>query len=145
MPKAKKIRHTPLPTETKITIGGKLEMSKWKKSSEELVEKFHSMVEGFEGIERKKMFGYPCCFCNGNMFTGLHEENWVLRLSEEDREEIQSLGANPFEPMGRSMREYVLIPPAILENPPQLKEWIERSLAFVSSLPRKVPKKRKQH
>ncbi|NGX51153.1 MAG: hypothetical protein K1060chlam2_01011 [Chlamydiae bacterium] len=119
-------------------------MGKWKKSSEGLIEQFHGALEGFDGIDRKKMFGYPCCFCNGNMFTGLHEENWILRLSEEDRNEIGGLGAEPFAPMGRAMREYVLLPNAIIKSSDQLKRWIERSLSFVSALPHKLPKKRKQ-
>ena len=119
-------------------------MGKWKRSSEALIQKFHHIMERFEGIERKKMFGYPCCFCKGNMFTGLHEENWVLRLHEEDRKEIEKLGAKPFEPMGRLMKEYVLIPQNILNEENALQEWMRRSLTFVSTLPCKVPKNRKQ-
>ncbi|CCB89735.1 TfoX/Sxy family protein [Simkania negevensis] len=112
-------------------------MSKWKKSSEALVEKFQNCMDVFEELEPRKMFGYPCRFLNGNMLTGLHEENWVLRLAEEDREEIQKLGAKPFEPMGRKMREYVLLPAEILGDETQLKAWIKRSIAFVDALPPK--------
>jgi TfoX/Sxy family transcriptional regulator of competence genes len=112
-------------------------MSKWKKSSGALVEKFHNCMDVFEELEPRKMFGYLCRFLNGNMLTGLHEENWVLRLAEEDREEIQKLGAKPFEPMGRKMREYVLLPTEILVDEAQLKAWIKRSIAFVDTLPPK--------
>lgn len=112
-------------------------MSKWKRSSEALVEKFHNCMDTFEELEPRKMFGYPCRFLNGNMLTGLHEENWVLRLSEEDREEIQRLGAKPFEPMGRKMREYVLLPAEVLGDEALLKKWIGRSIAFVGALPPK--------
>lgn len=119
-------------------------MSQWKKVPEEMKEKFHQVMEEYEGIDRKKMFGCPCCFHNGNMFTGLHEENWILRLSEEDREEIKTLGARPFEPMGRAMKQYILIPQSILQNSQELHEWIKRSLGYVATLPRKLPKNRKQ-
>lgn len=112
-------------------------MGKWKRSSETLIETFHACMETFEEIEPRKMFGYPCCFKNGHMFTGLHEENWVLRLSEEDRTAIQKLGAAPFEPMGRRMKEYVLLPQSIQTNSAELKKWIQRSLTFVSALPPK--------
>lgn len=94
-------------------------------------------MDVFKELEPRKMFGYPCRFLNGNMLTGLHEENWVLRLAEEDREEIQKLGAKPFEPMGRKMRGYVLLPAEILGDETQLKVWIKRSIAFVSALPPK--------
>jgi len=112
-------------------------MGKWKRSSKALIEKFHVFMGGFEGLESKKMFGYPCYFKNGNMLTGLHEENWVLRLSEKDRNDIQQLGAIPFEPLGRKMREYVLLPACILSDSVALKKWIDHSLNFVSTLPPK--------
>lgn len=121
-------------------------MSKWKKSSPELIEAFYTALENEPLLEMRKMFGYPCAFIRGNMCTGLHEENWIIRLSEEDREEIQkSYGAHPFEPMkGRIMREYVAIPEEIKRNQDLLLKWIARSISFTSSLPVKLPKKRKK-
>jgi len=50
-------------------------------------------------------------------------------------------GAKQFEPMpGRVMREYVVVPKVLLNAPEQLHAWVEKSLAYVSSLPAK-PKK----
>ena len=103
-------------------------MGKWKKSSQELIDQFYDILETFDAVEMRKMF------------TGLHEENWVLRLSESDREEIKKQGAQPFVPMGRTMKEYVLIPELIKNNSIDLKGWIQRSLEFVSSLPPKAKK-----
>lgn len=113
-------------------------MGKWKKSSEELVEKFAASMDQFD-VDHRKMFGYPCCFLNGNMFTGLHEENWVLRLSESDRKELKEThDAQIFAPMkGRIMKEYLILPPVILESTELLASWINRSIAFVESLPAK--------
>ena len=117
-------------------------MSKWKKSSQELVDRFYTFTEPLPNIEPKKMFGYPCCFLNGNMFTGLHEENWIVRLPEEDRNElIDNHGATQFAPMeGRVMREYVTLPPTILSNPLELKKWLDKSHAFATTLPPKAKK-----
>ena len=115
-------------------------MSKWKKSSQELIHQFYDTLETFDNVEMQKMFGYPCSFLNGNMFSELHEENWVLRINELDREEIKKQGAQPFVPMGRKMKEYVLIPEFIKNNSNALKEWIQRLLEFVSSLPSKAKK-----
>ena len=90
------------------------------------------------------MFGYPCAFLRGNMATGLHEENWIVRLSEDDRAEIESLGGLPFEPMkGRKMREYRTIPPDVLADDDALAGWLVRSLGFVAGLPEKKPKKKR--
>lgn len=114
---------------------------KWKRSSEELKERFARVLGEFEGVEMRKMFGCPCSFVNGNMFTGLHEENWIIRLSEEDRDEAKELmQAKPFEPMkGRAMREYIALPPRITKDASTMQDWLQRSLNFASSLP---PKKK---
>lgn len=117
-------------------------MGKWKKSSEKLVGLFEESTSGLPRVEQRKMFGYPCCFLNGNMFTGLHEENWIVRLSEDDRMEIEALGGASFDPMGgRPMREYRTLPPAIKKEQRLLKKWLNRSLTYAASLP---PKKKKR-
>lgn len=116
---------------------------KWTRSSPALIQKFQTFMENFENIENKKMFGYPCCFLNGNMFTGLHEENWIIRLSEPDREEMtKKYNTSLFEPMpGRVMKEYVILPSLILSDFKIFHEWIDRSITFVSFLPLKEIKR----
>ncbi|MCB1114835.1 MAG: TfoX/Sxy family protein [Chlamydiia bacterium] len=118
-------------------------MSQWKKSSQELVDRFVECMESINQVEMRKMFGYPCSFLNGNMLTGLHEENWILRLDEPEREALKKLGGNSFEPMGRLMKEYVTIPLAIQKSKDELAFWMEQSVRFVSLLPPKAKKPRK--
>ena len=84
------------------------------------------------------MFGYPAAFANGHMFSGLHQDRWVVRLPEEARTALIALGGTSFEPMpGRPMREYVVLPPEIAVDTTAVRPWLERSLAFVLSLPPK--------
>ncbi len=92
------------------------------------------------------MFGYPCAFVNGNMFTGLHQEALIVRLGEDDRERlIDEAGARQFEPMpGRPMREYVALPEPMLEDRDKLIEIIRSAKQFAASLPPKVKKPRKK-
>ncbi len=117
-------------------------MKKWKPAPQEAVEAFETATSGLPGAEPQKMFGYSCVFAKGNMFAGLHEAGMVLRLPDEQRAEFLRLeGAKQFEPMpGRVMREYAVVPKVLLNSPEQLRPWVEKSLAFVSSLPAK-PKK----
>ncbi len=118
-------------------------MKKWKPAPREAVKAFETATTGLAGAEPKKMFGYSCAFTKGNMFTGLHEAGMVLRLPEGERVEfLQLKGAKPFEPMpGRVMREYVVVPGVLLNSPDQLRTWVEKSLAYVSSLPAKAKKR----
>ena len=90
----------------------------WRKSPQRLIDLFDAIVPSGTGIERRKMFGYPAAFVNGNLFAGLHQEDFILRLDEPGREAlIRDCGAGIFEPMpGRRMREYVVVPAAILAD-----------------------------
>ena len=117
-------------------------MKKWKPASREAVAAFEASTSGLSGAEPRKMFGYSCVFAKGNMFAGLHEVGIVLRLPDEQRAEFLRLkGASQFEPMpGRVMREYVVVPRMLLNAPEKLRAWVEKSLAYVLSLPVK-PKK----
>lgn len=113
----------------------------WRKAPPDLVERFGAAVAGIEGLEVRKMFGYPAGFVGGNMTTGLHQESWIVRLSEEDRQERFAAGWSGFEPMpGRPMREYVTLPPDVVSDPDAAREWVERAAAYVRSLPPKQPK-----
>jgi TfoX/Sxy family transcriptional regulator of competence genes len=122
---------------------GESHMNKWRPSPSELVHRFDTLLVSLPGAERRKMFGYPCAFTNGQMFTGLHQENMILRLGDADRADFLRLaGAGPFEPLpGRPMREYVVVPGSLLDEPDTLRSWLERSFHYASSLP---PKERKK-
>jgi len=114
-------------------------MKKWKPGPPEAVAAFEATTSNLPGAEPRKMFGYSCVFAKGQMFAGLHEAGMVLRLPDEQRAEFLRLkGAEQFEPMpGRVMREYVVVPGVLLNAPGQLRQWVEKSLAYASSLPAK--------
>lgn len=99
------------------------------------------MVAGVPDAEKRKMFGCPAYFINGNMFTGAHECNYILRLPPADQEEIlQHPAVVHFMPMGRPMREYVLIPSSAVENEAWFSGWLQRSAAYARTLPAPVKK-----
>ena len=116
----------------------------WRKAPAELKERFEAAVAGIEGLEQRQMFGYPAGFIGGNMTTGLHQESWIVRLPEAERQERLDAGWSVFEPMpGRPMREYVALPDEVAADPDQARAWVERAAAYVRGLPPKEPKPRK--
>ena len=117
---------------------------KWRKSPPELIAAFAAAFPG-PPAERRQMFGYPAGFVNGNMFTGLHQENWMVRLGEAERGALLKLpGAKPFEPMpGHVMREYVVMPPAVIADSKALKIWLGKAVTYTASLPAKAGKGKK--
>lgn len=114
---------------------------KLRKSPEELVATFDDVMPGPPAIKRK-MFGFPAGFVNGNMFMGLFEDSMILRLPLELREElIQRHGAKPFAPMaGRVMKEYVALPDSLIRDREKLSTWVAKALVYGESLEPKAAK-----
>ncbi len=111
----------------------------WKRSPPELIASFDRAAPEDPRVTRKPMFGYPALFVNGNMFAGTFQDKVVVRLEEADRAELLTRrGAQQFEPMaGRPMKEYVVVPPAIVARTAELRAWIERALSHAAALPAK--------
>jgi TfoX/Sxy family transcriptional regulator of competence genes len=88
------------------------------------------------------MFGGLGVFINGNMFTGTDKKDLFVRLSAEDREwALSQEGITVFEPRkGMVMSEYVVLTESIIDT--KLKDLIQKSISYVSSLPPKEPKKK---
>ena len=108
-------------------------MMEWQKSPQELEKTFDDAFPDDPRAQRKKMFGYPAGFVNGNMFGGLWQSSIVLRLGDADRERISNEhGAEPFEPMGRPMKGYVTIPDAIVADHGQLRDWLHRGVEYAA-------------
>jgi TfoX/Sxy family transcriptional regulator of competence genes len=114
----------------------------WSPSPPALVRVFEETVRSLSGAEQRKMFGYPAMFVNGNMFAGLVREAMILRLGEEDRKQFLDLpGAKRFVAMkGRVMKQWAVVPPAMIKSESALKLWLDRALAHGRSLPSKTAK-----
>jgi TfoX/Sxy family transcriptional regulator of competence genes len=88
--------------------------------------------------EKKKMFGCPAFFAQGNMFAGVYRSSIFLRLGEEDRNRLlgTSKEIQPFEPLpGRVMRQYLAIPDSLCEDAPFVQGWLKKSHAYALTLP----------
>ena len=79
-----------------------------------------------------------------------HDAGVVVRrgdqaVGEADRPEFLSrYDSGLFEPMpGRAMKEYVVVPPALVYDDAAIAEWVRRSRAFAEQLPAKKPKQKK--
>ncbi len=119
-------------------------MPTFRKSPPELVARFDELAPLAGDADRKQMFGYPVCVLRGNMFMGLHEDAFILRLGADDRAEFQrTYDASVFEPMpGRPMKEYVVVPASVSDDEDTMAEWVRRSRAYAEQLPAKKPKKK---
>ncbi len=117
---------------------------KFPPASKEAVARFEHVMHDWPMVDRRKMFGYPTAFFNGQMFIGLFGNNMFLRLSADDRAKfVDKFKAKALEPMpGRPMKEYVIVPGQMLKQPTELNTWIAQAMAYVRSVPPKKGKRR---
>jgi TfoX N-terminal domain len=118
----------------------------WQKSKPELVARFDAALPDDPRVERRKMFGYPAGFVNGNLFAGLHEQNVVVRLPGGLPARLRELAdAAVFDPMGtgKGMKDWWVVPPAIARERRALARALAAVFAAVSKLPPKAKSKAK--
>lgn len=114
-------------------------MMKFDKAPPWLVSAFDGWLGGTVGV-RRVMFGYPAGFLHGNMFCGVFGKSLFVRLGEADREALlREEGASTLDPMGgRPMREYVVVPPDLLDDDAAMRGWMARAVAYAQTLPPKA-------
>jgi len=117
----------------------------WVKAPQALVDLFSESLPNDPRIERRKMFGYPAVFVQGNMCAGVFQDQVFARLSPADRAALPGGGAD-FEPMaGRPMKGYTLIPDEVIADEAELAAELARAVAFTAQLPPKEKKAAKKN
>lgn len=114
-------------------------------SPPELIDRFGTILEQFPELERRKMFGYPAAFvAAGHMATGLHGQNWIVRIGEGDQDELRAAGGADFEPMpGRPMKGFISLTNDIVADDTLVADWVSRAAAYAAALPPKKPRKKR--
>jgi hypothetical protein len=115
------------------------------KASDEDKERFRSLVPDHPDVVVKPMFGNLGAFVNGNMFAGLFGPTIGIKLSPEDRGELESAERTvPFGPAERPMGGYTGLPEMWNEegdgDDARAKAWIHKAFEYISTLPPKEPK-----
>jgi TfoX/Sxy family transcriptional regulator of competence genes len=136
----------PKQTSKKAVKTSARKMPSFSKAPPELVALFGEVMVSLPMAEPRKMFGYPAAFANGQMFASLFGDAFILRLPETERAAfIQQQGTHLFEPMpGKPMREYVVVPPALLKSGRPLDEWLHKAMTYAQSLPPKTAKPKRK-
>jgi TfoX/Sxy family transcriptional regulator of competence genes len=115
------------------------------KATEEDKERFRSLVPDRPDVMVKPMFGNLGAFVNGNMFAGLFGPTIGIKLSPEDRQELESAERTvPFGPAERPMGGYTGLPEMWNEegdgDDARAKAWIHKAFDYMAGLPPKEPK-----
>jgi TfoX/Sxy family transcriptional regulator of competence genes len=86
----------------------------------------------------KKMFGGVAWMERGNLVAGVWKDSLIARVPpDETPKAVKETGVSAFAVTGRPMKGWVLVEAEAIAEEPELKEWVERSRAFVRTLPAK--------
>ena len=115
------------------------------KASEADKERFRAALPPDPEVVVKPMFGNLGAFVNGNMFAGLFGPTIGVKLSDEDREMLESSERTvPFGPAERPMGGYTGLPEIWNEegdgDTTRARAWVTKAFKFVAGLPPKEPK-----
>ena len=106
--------------------------------SESLAARARQMFAGMRGITEKKMFGGVVFLLYGNMCVGIWQTSLIARLGpEQAAAALNEPNVVEFDITGRSMKGWIMVEAEGVETDPQLREWVERAVEFVETLPRK--------
>jgi TfoX/Sxy family transcriptional regulator of competence genes len=119
------------------------------KASDEAKERFRSVVPDNPEVVVKPMFGNLGAFVNGNMFAGLFGSTIGVKLSDADRQVLESTERTvPFGPAERPMGGYTGLPEIWNAegdgDDARARAWVEKAFEYVAGLPPKAPKAAKQ-
>jgi len=86
-------------------------------------------------VKPGKMYGHPAYYVGGKLFASLYMDGVCVKVPETMVSTLlQKEWITPFEPMGRKMREWVLITRKNSKEYVQDKEIFDASIEFVAEL-----------
>ncbi len=91
-----------------------------------------------KNITEKKMFGGIGWLLNGNMCVGVWKDWLIARLGEDYSIALREPHVREFAITGKSLTGWVMVGLAALATDETLREWVNRCIAFVRTLPGKA-------
>lgn len=109
--------------------------------AQELQDRIRSLLGGHPDLAEIRMMGGLCFTLAGNMVVGtMKGGDLLVRVGEaQHADALAKPGAGPMAFTGRSMKGFVLVQEAALDDA-ALRDWISMATAFVGALPPKEKK-----
>lgn len=108
---------------------------------EELAERVRAALDDVKGVAEIKMFGGLCFTVGGNMAVGVTHDDLLVRVPPDDGDAaITEPGVRLMQIGSRTSRGFLAVAPQATSSDRALNAWVDRGVAFASSLP---PKKAK--
>jgi TfoX/Sxy family transcriptional regulator of competence genes len=112
---------------------------------EKLAQRVRALMADRKDYSEKKMLGGIALLLDGRMCCGVLRDELVARISvDEYQAALGKAHVRPMDFTGRPMKGYIYVGPQAIRSTRRLRAWLDRSIAFVATLPpKKKPKKRR--
>ena len=105
---------------------------------DKLLEKIRAALKGKRGITEKKMFGGFCFLHNGNMLCGVAKDKMVARVGPDAYESaLKQKHVTEMDFTGKPLKGMVYILDSGTKRQDSVNKWVEKSLEFTKTLPKK--------
>jgi TfoX/Sxy family transcriptional regulator of competence genes len=109
---------------------------------EGLATRIRDMLDADPSHSERKMFGGIAFMYEGHMFIGITGDVLMARVGPHDYEAaLHRPHVREMDFTGKPLKGYVYVDPAGIEDDDDLALWIQKSRAFVKSLPAKPARK----
>jgi DNA transformation protein len=94
-----------------------------------------------ERVRIKSMFGGAGLYAGDFFFAIIDDDMLYLKVDDVNRPDFEARGMRPFQPFGEGgeVMQYYQLPEELLEDPDELKPWVEKAIA-VAERKKKKPK-----
>lgn len=106
--------------------------------SEAVASRLRTAIQGIPGVVEKKMFGGLAFMVEGHMCCGVVNDELMVRVGPDNYSACLELqGAREMDFTGKPLRGFIYVSEEGFSTASALQGWVERSLAFVGTLPPK--------
>jgi DNA transformation protein len=113
-------------------------------------ESFHTFVldqlrRAAPRIRSKSMFGGVGVYSGELFFALIDDDVLFLKVDDTNRPDFVARGMKPFAPFGEGgeVMQYYRLPEELLEDPEELRPWVEKAIAVAARKKKKKPAKAK--
>jgi hypothetical protein len=106
--------------------------------SEQTANQIRRVIHDTPGLSERPLFNGVAFILQGNMCCGVIDENLVVRVGPDTYDAaLREPHTRPMDLIGRPLPGFVYVERDGFASDATLKEWIERSVSFVRTLPPK--------
>ena len=106
--------------------------------SERTVSQIRRVMQNTPGLTERTLYSGTAFMLQGNMCCGIIEDNLVVRVGPDTYDAaLREPHTRPMDFTGRALPGFVYVERAGFANASSLREWIDRGMRFVHTLPPK--------